>query len=60
MEEESKPVNCFVEDIRSFINDTSIENPESYFDQIAPSKEIKELFELIHTIEKTKKKIQKN
>lgn len=50
-----KNKDMFVEAIRSFVNDKSIENPESYFDEIAPNQEIKDIMGLIHNIEKCKK-----
>tara|TARA_Y100001970_G_scaffold237392_1_gene297859 strand:- start:693 stop:908 length:216 start_codon:yes stop_codon:yes gene_type:complete len=55
-EEDCKTFDSFVDDIRSFINDKSIRNPQSHFDEIAPNKEVRELLELLNTIEDLKKR----
>jgi hypothetical protein len=47
--------NNFVDNFTKFIND--MDEPEKYFDEVAPTKEVKEILELISTIEKIKKKI---
>ena len=46
--------NNFVDNFTKFIND--MDEPEKYFDEVAPTKEVKEILELISTIEKIKKK----